>query len=134
MIENKLNKYTMETKKTLFFSLGVVLVGIGAVGAVLPILPTTPFILAAAACFSKSSKRAEKWLSNNRYFGSYIENYKNKKGVPIDVKRNSLIFLWLGLIISNFMINKTIMTIILAIVGICVSTHILLLKTKLESH
>jgi len=122
----------METKKAIFFSLGVALVGIGAVGVVLPVLPTTPFILAAAACFGKSSKRAEKWLSNNRYFGSYIENYKNKQGVPIDVKRNSLIFLWLGLIISNFMINKPIMTIVLAIIGICVSAHILLLKTKKE--
>jgi len=99
----------MKTKRALFFSLGVILVGIGAVGVALPVLPTTPFIIAAAACFGKSSKRAEKWLSNNRYFGSYIENYKNKLGVPIDVKRNSLI-----------------------IVGIGVSTHILLLKTKIE--
>ncbi|MBZ9571095.1 YbaN family protein [Methanobrevibacter sp. TMH8] len=122
----------MDTKRTLFFSLGVVLVGIGAVGVALPVLPTTPFIIAAAACFGKSSKRAEKWISNNRYFGSYIENYKNKQGVPIDVKRNSLIFLWIMLIISAFIINKPIMFIVLAVVGIGVSIHILLLKTKIE--
>jgi len=122
----------MEPKKILFFSLGVILVAIGAVGVFLPVLPTTPFILAAAACFSKSSKRAEKWISNNRYFGSYIENYKNKVGVPIDVKRNSLIFLWIALIISAIYINKLYMYIILAIVGICVSAHILLFKTKVE--
>jgi len=52
--------------------------------------------------------------------------------VPIDVKRNSLIFLWLMLIISSIVINKPIMTIVLAIVGIGVSVHILLLKTKIE--
>ena len=122
----------MNTKRTLFFSLGVVLVGIGAVGVALPVIPTTPFIIVAAACFGKSSKRAEKWISNNRYFGSYIENYKNKKGVPIDVKRNSLIFLWIMLIVSALIINKPIMFIVLSIIGIGVSIHILLLKTKME--
>lgn len=122
----------MKTKRALFFSLGVILVGIGAVGVALPVLPTTPFIIAAAACFAKSSKKAEKWVSNNRYFGSYIENYKNKLGVPIDVKRNSLIFLWIMLTISSIIINKPIMTIVLAVVGIGVSAHILLLKTKIE--
>lgn len=123
----------METKRIFFFSLGVAFVGIGAVGVALPVLPTTPFILVAAACFGKSSKRAEKWISNNRYFDSYIKNYRNNEGVPIDVKRNSIIFLWIMLIISSIFINKLIMYIILAIIGICVTIHILLLKTKKES-
>ncbi len=120
----------MKPKRALFFSLGVLFVGIGAVGVALPVLPTTPFILIAAFCFGKSSKRAEQWISNNRYFGSYIENYKNKNGVPMDIKRNSLIFLWIMLIISAIIINNTIMFIVLAIIGLGVSAHILLLKTK----
>lgn len=120
----------MNVQRTFFFSLGALFVGIGAVGVALPVLPTTPFILVAAFCFGKSSKRAEKWISNNRYFGSHIENYKNKKGVPMGVKRNSLIFLWVMLIISAIIINKLIRVIVLAIVGICVSAHILLLKTR----
>ncbi|MEA4956477.1 Inner membrane protein YbaN [bioreactor metagenome] len=123
----------MEPKRSVFFSLGVVLVGLGAVGIALPILPTTPFILAAFFCFGKSSKRAEKWISSNRYFGSYIENYKKKEGIPLDVKRNSLIFLWFMLTISALIINSPIIRLILLIVGICVSAHILLLKTKKET-
>jgi uncharacterized membrane protein YbaN (DUF454 family) len=123
----------MEPKKTVFFSLGVALVGLGAVGVALPILPTTPFILAAFFCFGKSSKRAEEWIENNKYFGSYINNYKEKKGVPVDVKRNSLIFLWLTLSISAILVNSLIVRLILLIVGICVSTHILLLKTKKDT-
>ena len=110
----------------------MILVGIGAVGIAILVLPTTPFILAAAPSVGKSSKRAERWISNNNYFGSYIENYKNKKGVPIEVKRNSLIFLWISLIISAIIMNKLIIIIILTIVGIAVSTYILLLKTKNE--
>jgi uncharacterized membrane protein YbaN (DUF454 family) len=122
----------MKTKRAIIFSLGVLLIGVGAVGVILPVLPTTPFILAAAICFGKSSKRAEKWISNNRYFGGYIENYKNKKGVPIDIKRNSILFLWFMLIISAIIFNDILIVIILTIVGICVSVHILLLKTKNE--
>ncbi|KZX16483.1 inner membrane protein YbaN [Methanobrevibacter cuticularis] len=123
----------MKPKRTLFFSLGVVLVGVGAVGVALPVLPTTPFILAAAFCFSKSSKKAERWISNNRYFGSYIENYKGKKGVPMNVKRNTLIFLWVMLIASAIIVSSLLITVILAIVGICVTAHILLLKTKKDN-
>ena len=124
----------MKSKKTLFFSLGALCVSIGAIGVVLPILPTTPLIILAAFFFGKSSKRAERLISNNRYFGSYIDNYKNKRGVPWDVKRNSLIFLWLVLISSAIISNNDFMIVILAIVGICVTAHILLLKTRIISN
>jgi len=73
---------------------------VGVVGIVLPVLPATPFVIVSAFCFGKSSKRFENWLSNNRYFGSYIENYKTKRGVPLDVKFKSIVFLWVTLIVS----------------------------------
>ena len=76
----------MDIKRAFFFTLGATFLGIGAVGVVTPVLPTTPLVLAAFFCFTQSSEKAEKWISNNRYFGSYIENYKTKAGVPIDVK------------------------------------------------
>jgi uncharacterized membrane protein YbaN (DUF454 family) len=122
----------METKRLFFFSLGATLFGIGAIGAVIPVLPTTPFIIASAFCFGKSSKRAEIWVSNNRYFGSYIENYKTKKGVPLDIKIKSVVFLWIMLILSFiFFFNQFYMFILLVIVGMAVTAHILLLKTKI---
>lgn len=122
----------MEPKRVFFFSLGVTLLGVGAVGAVLPVLPTTPLVIASAFCFGKSSKRAEKWISRNRYFGSYIENYKHKKGVPRDVKIKSLIFLWPVLIISMLISNQLYMYLLLSAVGVGVSAHILLLKTMVD--
>ena len=82
----------MEIKRLFFFSLGGTFLGIGAVGLFLPLLPTTPLILASFFCFAKSSNKAERWIADNRYFGSYIENYKTKKGVPWDVKVKSVIF------------------------------------------
>ena len=121
----------MEIKRLFFFSLGAVLFVVGAIGAVLPVLPTTPFILASFLCFGKSSKRAEKWISNNRYFGSYIENYKTKQGVPLDVKLKSILFLWIAMIASLIIFSHaSYLVILLLIVGIAVTAHILLLKTK----
>lgn len=121
----------MELKRLFFFSLGVTLFGIGAVGVVVPVLPTTPFVLASFFCFGKSSKKAERWISNNRYFGSYIENYKTKKGVPLDIKIKSVVFLWIMLILSGiFFFNQFYIFLLLIIVGIAVTAHILLLKTK----
>lgn len=105
--------------------------GIGAVGLFLPLLPTTPLILASFFCFAKSSKKAEKWISNNRFFGSYIENYKTKQGVPWDVKINSISFLWLMLIFSMIFFNQNYLFILLGLVGVVVTLHILSLKTKI---
>ncbi|MEW6009823.1 MAG: hypothetical protein CIT03_03180 [Methanobacterium sp.] len=122
----------MEPKRVFFFSLGVTLLGVGAIGAVLPVLPTTPLVIASAFCFGKSSKRAERWISRNRYFGSYINNYKTKKGVPQDVKLKSLVFLWVMLIASMLIANQGYLYILLMVVGMGVSAHILLLKTMVE--
>ncbi|MDO5835886.1 MAG: YbaN family protein [Methanobacterium sp.] len=120
----------METKRLFFFSLGVTLLGVGAVGVVVPVLPTTPLVLASFFCFTKSSTRAERWISNNRYFGSYIENYRTKQGVPLDVKIKSIAFLWVTLILSCYIFqDRTYLPLLLSIIGIAVTFHIILLKT-----
>ncbi|MEN4007345.1 MAG: YbaN family protein [Methanobacteriaceae archaeon] len=122
----------MEIKRVFFFSLGVILLSTGAAGVFIPLLLTTPFVLASFFCFGKSSKRAESWISNNCYFGSYIENYKTKKGVSLDVKLKSIAFLWLMLIFSStFFFNQFYILLLLIIVGMAVTAHILLLKTKI---
>ncbi|WP_414468395.1 YbaN family protein [Methanobacterium sp. ACI-7] len=121
----------MDTKRLFFFVLGLTLLGMGIVGVIIPLLPTTPFILAAFLCFGKSSKKAERWILNNRYFGSYIENYKAKNGIPLDIKFKSIAFLWITLIISSiFFFSQLYVLLLLLIIGIIVTTHIFLLKTK----
>lgn len=120
----------METKRVFFFSLGTTLLGIGAIGIIIPVLPTTPLVLASFFCFGKSSKRFENWIANNRYFGSYIENYKTKKGIPLDVKLKSIGFLWVTLFISAlFFSNYYYLPLFSIIVGTAVTVHILMLKT-----
>lgn len=121
----------MELKRTIFLSLGIIFLVVATIGIFLPVLPTTPFVLIAAFCFSKSSKRAEKWILKNRYFGTYIENYRNKCGVPIDIKINSIMFLWFMLIISIFLFsNNPIVSLFLIFIGLAVTIHIYTLKTQ----
>ena len=74
----------------LFFSylvmaLGFLFVGIGAVGIVLPVLPTTPFLLLAAGCFAQSSERWHAWLINTRLFGGLIRDWEEHRCIARQV-------------------------------------------------
>ena len=111
--------------------------GLGAVGMVLPILPTTPFLLAAAACFCKSSTRMYDWLLNNKWFGSYIKNYKEGRGLSLRTKVFALTVLWVTIGVSTvFFLSRLLpsvlvlpMQIVMVAVAVGVSVHILRLPT-----
>ncbi len=120
----------MNIKNILLAAVGIISLSLGAVGIFLPVLPTTPFLLLAAGCFSAGSPRLEAMLMRNRYFGSYIENYRHKTGVPYKAKIRALLFLWIGLIISMILIKSLILSGILITIGILVTVHISKLKTK----
>jgi len=68
-------------KKNVYVSLGFLMVGLGAAGIFLPLLPTTPFLLLAAYLFARSSDRCHSWLLNHRYFGPYIHAFQNRTGL-----------------------------------------------------
>ena len=111
--------------------LGTVCVALGILGVFLPLLPTTPFALAAAILFSRVNPRFHAWLLKNRFLGPYIDNYYHKRGVPLAYKIRTFIFLWVGLISSMIIVvNAFWLYILLAVIGISVSTHIFLIKTK----
>jgi len=123
--------------RTLWLIAGTICVVLGAIGIVLPILPTTPFLLAAAACYYKSSPRMHRWLLNNKWFGEYIRNYQEGKGLTIKTKITALSMLWITIGVSTvFMLNRLLpeqlvlpMQLIMIAVAIAVSTHILRLPT-----
>jgi hypothetical protein len=116
--------------RRLLVFLGTVFVGLGILGMFLPILPTTPFLLLAAACYARSSKRFYHWLLNNKLFGSYIRDYKERKSIPLKVKIFTISLLWLTIILSAiFATNVIYIRIILIVIAICVSIHIITLRT-----
>ncbi|MFH0931814.1 MAG: YbaN family protein, partial [Candidatus Zixiibacteriota bacterium] len=87
---NRINKVSSIAIRGALIITGTFFVGLGVLGIFLPLLPTTPFLLLAAACYARSSKRFYNWLLNNRWFGSYIKDYKEGKGVPSKVKAISI--------------------------------------------
>lgn len=67
--------------------LGWLFLGLGAIGVFLPILPTTPFVLVAAACFVRGSKRVHRWLLSTRPFGPVIREWRAHRTIPLRAKR-----------------------------------------------
>ncbi len=116
--------------KALLIALGFFFTGLGVIGLFLPLLPTTPFLLLAAACFARSSGKFYDWLLSSKYLGVYIKNYIEKKGVPLKVKLTAITFVWAGMIISIiFATDILIIRIILVIIAIGVTVHLSKLKT-----
>ncbi len=123
--------------RTLWLIAGTICVALGAIGMVLPLLPTTPLLLAAAACYCKSSDRMYNWLLNNKWFGEYIRNYKEGRGLPMKTKITALIVLWVTIGFSTiFVLHRLLpaqlvlpMQLIMIAVAVAVSIHILRLPT-----
>ena len=108
-------------------------VGLGILGIFLPVLPTTPFLLLAAACYGRSSPRLYGWLLYNRLFGKYIRNYIQKKGIPLTIKVWTIGVLWLAIGISVvFAVDFLAVRLLLVAIAIGVTAHLLMVPTFKE--
>jgi uncharacterized membrane protein YbaN (DUF454 family) len=117
-------------KKGLLVTSGTLFLALGVIGIFIPLLPTTPFLLLAAACYIRGSKKFYDWLIKNRWLGEYIKNYQDDKGVPFKVKIITIIVLWLTIIISSILfVSNLIIQIILFIIAIGVTIHIIKIKS-----
>jgi uncharacterized membrane protein YbaN (DUF454 family) len=117
-------------RRWLLTTIGIISVGLGTAGIFLPLLPTTPFLLLAAACFIRSSDRLYRWLIHNRWFGSYIRNYREHRALPLRAKVIALILLWTTMSYSVFalVVNKVLQVSLLLIAAV-VTVYLLSLKT-----
>ena len=79
--------------KILWIFLGSFFVMIGAIGAVVPGLPTTLFLILAAACYIRSSQKLYDWLIANKTFGPYLKDYREGKGIPRRAKKIALVMM-----------------------------------------
>lgn len=120
-----------KTYKILLNICGLIFVGLAILGIFIPLLPTTPFLLLASACFFRGSERLYNWLLNSKYFGTYIKNYREKRYIPVKVKVSALSLLWVTIIISTLFVIKILWVTILAfIIASAVSYHIITLGKK----
>lgn len=112
---------------------GCLFVGLGALGAVLPLLPTTPFLLLAAACFLRSSDGLHRWLHENRLFGESLRRYRAGEGLGRRQKTATLFLLWGTLSASAIWAvpaGDRIVRLVLFAVGAAVTAHLLRLPTR----
>lgn len=116
-------------KKIFLLSLGTISLVLGCLGIFLPLLPTTPFLLLSAFCFSKSSEKFHKALLENKIFGQYIRDYQEKKGVTLKNKIIAISILVISITFSLTKISSFHLKLFLILVLFGVSYHILRLKT-----
>ena len=127
---SKTNKTSHGLIRWVWIGGGTFFVGLGIMGIFLPLLPTTPFLLLAAACYARGSKRFYNWLLNNRWFGNYIKNYREGKGIPLKTKILSISLLWATIGYSTvFVVGIPFVRVGLILIAIAVTTHILSIKT-----
>lgn len=113
----------------LLIAAGFACVGLAAIGIFLPVLPTTPFLLLAAYLFARSSDRFLQWLLTNRWFGEYLRNYREGRGIPLREKVISIGLLWVVIGISAvFAVSNG--WIRAGLVGIAIAVTVHLVRTK----
>lgn len=92
--------------KYIYFALGLLFMGIGCIGIVLPILPTTPFLLLALFLFAKSSKRAEAWFMSTKIYQKHIDSFVKERAMTLKTKISLLAFASSMLLIAFFMMDN----------------------------
>lgn len=125
------NSSKEKIKRVLLLFAGTLTLILGIIGIVIPILPTTPFLLLSAACFTRSSKKFYNWLMNNKILGFYVRNYREGRGMPLKLKIFTVSLLWFTILLSVFFFISILwVRILLIIIAITVSTHIMLIRPK----
>lgn len=92
--------------KYVYMSIGILATALGFLGAVLPLLPTTPFILLAVFCFAKSSERFHTWLINTKVYKEYVEDFQKYKGYTLKKKFELLISVYILVGFSIWMVDN----------------------------
>lgn len=114
----------------LWTAAGTISLGFGILGIVLPLLPTTPFLLLAAFCYLRGSDRMSNWLLNHRWFGEYLRNYQEGRGIPLKIKIMAVTVLWITIAFSVILIlDVLLMQILLISIAAAVTVHIIRIKT-----
>ena len=110
--------------------MGLVAVGLGLLGMFLPLLPTTPFLLLAAALFFRSSPRLHAWLLGHRTLGPYIRNFREHRAIPLHTKVVSVSLVWITLLYCAFGMSLPVWaSVLFLLLAIVISWHILSYRT-----
>ena len=117
------------TKKYCLIAVGCLSVALGVIGIFLPLLPTVPFLLLAAYCFTRSSERLHSWLIQHKKLGPILHQYQTHRAVSRQTKMLALTSLWGSLIFSIVLLPHVHIRLFLIAIGMGVTWHLLSLRT-----
>lgn len=113
---------------------GSICLMLGLVGIFVPVLPTTPFLLLAAACYARSSQRFYCWLVGNRLFGAYIRSYREGRGLPLRVRLFTIVMLWLTIGVTViFLVEPLWLRALLLFIASAVTVHVVTIRPRAVS-
>ena len=116
-------------KRMLYCVAGHVFVVIGVLGIVLPVLPGTPFLLMASACYLRGSIRLHTWLHNHRFLGPYLRAFQEGRGLPARVKIIAIATMWIGMSVTMVMFPHPVLIITFVAIGAGVTFYLLRMPT-----
>jgi uncharacterized membrane protein YbaN (DUF454 family) len=106
-------------------SIGFLATGLGVLGIFIPVLPTVPLLLLAAACFARSSERFHQWLLNHNRLGPMIKNYTSGQGIPLRAKLTAIGMIWFVIPISAFIVHPLWLKYLLVIIAVSITLYLL---------
>lgn len=126
--------HTFATVKALLIILGSLSLALGVIGIFVPLLPTTPLLLLAAALYFRSSPKLYDWLLNHPRLGTYIRNFREHRAIPLRVKIVSVSLVWLTMGYCIIAVVEPLwLRIALALLAMAITIHILSFKTLRNS-
>lgn len=111
-------------KRWIFLILGFIFLAIAIIGIVLPVLPTTPFLIVATGCFARSSERFHQWLYHHPTFGTYIQNWEKRRAIPRHAKYFAWTMMTLSCLMLFYRLPKSMWWIAILVSGICLMTAV----------
>lgn len=109
--------------------IGTIALALAVLGIFLPLLPTTPFLLLASACYVRGSEQMHRRLLGNPLFGEYLRNIEEKRGIPLRAKIIAIALLWTSILLSVYTVKSMPLQIMLIMVATGVSIYLARMKT-----
>jgi uncharacterized membrane protein YbaN (DUF454 family) len=119
--------------RALFLGIGILSTILGVLGIFLPLLPTVPLLLLAAACFARSSPRCYAWLLDHPRLGPLVSDYLDGNGIPLRAKIWAILLLWTTISLSVLLVVPILLVkLALFAVAVGVTLYLLRLPTRNE--
>ncbi len=119
-----IGRFKNKAVKALLLFVGWLSVILGVIGIFLPIMPTTPFLLLAAACFVRSSPKFYQWLVGHPRLGKYLVYYLEGKGIPLKAKIYTIALITISMSVTTYIVPVTAVKILLPLIGVLVALYI----------